>query len=483
MVLRAVVLVFVLVGTASADGVVVESFTGKRSSYATQVLAPLHDELTLRGFAPTEAITRTYELRVSRPSTTPLPTDFAGAVERGHKAWIAGRFDEAIDTLVPLVRSAHASSAMIAQNQAHRDRLLKALVALALSHQRRGDIAEAKETLTEILRSFPDAELSRATYGPEAYQLFETVRRDVGRSGRARLAIKAPDSAVVFINERFENVGSLNKPDLIPGPYRIFVQLGKQTSRTYTIELKTDDERTLSFDGAYDTALHTSPWTGFEFTTSNAREANENRYATRFAGEVGASAVVVIGIDVVRDRPALVGSLVDMRTNRDIRRASLALEPVPSEARIRALARFLGGEDPVEGLDVEVGGSAVEQLKPIAARSNRQWMLWTGIGGTVVGIAAGGGLALKLQLDARAAADELERTCQVSCTPDQVRALQDEQRTATRNAIIAGVAGGAITLTGIVFIIASRLGSSSSASVMSLAPTPGGVVGYYTGSF
>jgi hypothetical protein len=467
-------------GAAFADGVVVESFTGKRPGDATRLLAPLYDELALRGFASTGSLAGNYDRRVSRVATTPLPADFASAVERGHRAWIEGRFDEAIDTLLPLVQVAHASAAVIAQSQTHRAKLLKALVALAVSHQRRGDLAEARATLTEIMRSFPETQLSRGMYGPDAYQLFESVRRDVGRGGRARLSIKAPDTAAVFINERFENVGSVTKTDLIPGPYRVFVQVGKQTSRAHTVELAADDERIVAFDLGYEVALHTAPWTGFEFASNKERETNENRYATRYASEAGADAVVVVGIDVVHGRAALVGSLIDLRSSRDIRRASLALEPEPSEGRVRALARFLGGDDSVQGLDIEIDGSASVAT---ATGSDRRWMLWSGVAGVVLGTAVGGGLALKLHLDAEAAADELERTCAMSCTPDQVRVLQSQQRSSNRNAIIAGVSGGVIAITGVAFIIASRFGRNSHATSVAVMPASGGLVGYVAGTF
>ncbi len=271
----------------SAEGIVVQSFTGARPENAAQLLGPLLDELSLRGFAVTDALSRNYEHRVSRVATAPMPDDFASAVERGHKAWIDGHFGDAIDTLGVLVDSAHANAAVVAQNQAHREKLFKALVALALSHQRRGDLAEARATLAEILRSFPDAQLSRSIYGPEAFQLFESVRRDVGHAGRARLSIKAPETAAVFINEHFERVGSFTKTDLIPGVYRVFVQVGRRTSRTHAIEVRADDERVIAFDIDYEVSLHTSPWTGFEFATSAQREADENRYATRFADEAG----------------------------------------------------------------------------------------------------------------------------------------------------------------------------------------------------
>ena len=57
--------------------------------------------------------------------------------------------------------------------------------ALALSQQRKGDLAAARDTFQELLRSYPDAEISRGTYGPDAHGLFESVRRDLGKADAA----------------------------------------------------------------------------------------------------------------------------------------------------------------------------------------------------------------------------------------------------------------------------------------------------------
>jgi hypothetical protein len=63
--------------------------------------------------------------------------------------------------------------------------------------------------------------------------------------------------------------------------------------------------------------------------------------------------VVVVGLDTVRGRAAVVGSLVSLQTGREIRRASVALEPDPSTERLRALARYLAGEEPSSGIEVD----------------------------------------------------------------------------------------------------------------------------------
>src|SRR5690606_31622743 len=124
--------------------------------------------------------------RVSRPlqTTQLVSADFISGIDRGHKAWIAGRFDEAIKTLTALVAEAQAPPASASQSQALRDALLKGMIALALSHHRTGDLAEAKVVLLEMIRSFPNTQIPKSIYGPEAFAFYDEVRRAVGREGR-----------------------------------------------------------------------------------------------------------------------------------------------------------------------------------------------------------------------------------------------------------------------------------------------------------
>ena len=471
-----------------AQGIVLESYSGRRLSEATQLLAPLTEELAARGYAVGDTLTRKYEARISKPAVTAegLSPDFEDAVERGHKAWIAGQFDVAVATLAPLITAAHANSAVIAQNQPKRDKLQKALVALALSQQRKGDLAAAEDAFREILRSFPDVQLSRSAYGPDAYKLFEQVRRATNQGGRGRLTINVPsDQAVVFLNERFEKVGRVSKGDLLPGEYRVYLQIGKQVSRVHHVMVQADDETVLSIDLRHDTALRTSSaWIGFEFASAADREASEARFAVRAAKALGATAVVVVGVDYVRGRPSLVGSLVDLATAREIRRASLALDPAPGVERVRALARFLGGDTAAAGLEVEIG----EPPAPLPATVDEppertagpRWMRWTGVAALGLGVVSGG-LAYKFVRDGRAAGDELDRVCAVTCTSEQARDLQSQQTDANRNAIVAGIAGGAAIVVGTVFLVLSR--SRPAPSAVALVPTGDGFTASCTFAF
>lgn len=471
---------------ASADGIVLESFTGTRPDDATRLLAPIHAELEERSYGGGARIGRLYERRVSRSATSAdgLTPDFDAGIERGHKAWIAGRFDEAISVLVPLVASARAHPTSISQSQAQRDKLLKAYIALALSHQRKGDLAEARAVLTEMIRTYPDTQVPRSIYGPDAYQFYDEVRRATGGAVRGTLSVKVPDNAVVFINERFDRVGAVTHADLIPGVYRVFSQLSKgQVSRVHNVDVRADEETVLTIDPQYERVIQTTPvWTGLLFATADDREKHEVAYAARFAKEIAATSVIVIGIDKLRGRSVVVGSLIDMSGTREIRRASLALEPAPSEERLRTLARFLASGDSAEGLDVELGAPGDKHdMAPVRGNA-RAWMLWVGIGAIVVGGATGGVLAIKFRGDASDAADELDRTCAVSCTPAQATTLEHKQNTANRNALVSAVVGGAVVATGITFIILSRLGRGRSSST-ALTPIPGGGLATFVTAF
>ncbi len=389
----------------AGDGIVLESYTGTRSEDASRLLSPVLDELATRGFvAGSEVVGRKFESRVSRPAITGggLAADFAEQVEQGHKAWIAGRFDDAVKLLAPLVDAAHANPGAFAQNQPLRERLLKALIALALSQQRMGDPSATRQTFGEILRSFPDTVLSRGSYGPDAFTLFEEVRKVASASGRGRLNVKVSnDTAVVFINERFQNVGSAVKGDLLPGEYRVFAQLGKQLSRSHRVVIKANEEASVTIDAEFDISVHSSPkWTGFRFADGGEREQRESSYAAAFANAIEARAVVVIGIDQVRGRPAVVGSLVNLMNGREIRRASLHLDPDPPVDRLRALARFLAGDQPTPDIDVQIAGDAASapvgtgegvQIGDFQRPRGGLWggWRWIGAGATVVTLGIG----------------------------------------------------------------------------------------------
>lgn len=449
---------------ARGGGIVLESYTGERPADAARLLEPVLDELAQREYAAGDTVARSYEAHASRAAVTPggLPGDFAAQVDRGFKAWVGGRFDEAIKTLVPLVETAHANSGAFAQNPTLRDPMLKALIALALAQQRIGDLSAMKETMSEILRAFPEAQVARATYGPDAHQAFEQVRREVVAAGKGKLTVKTNDTAVVFIDEAYRAVGSTSV-DLLPGEYRVVVVLDKQPSRNHRVTVRANAEATVEIDAQLDQAIRTIGYTGLAFATQADRDAHEASYARQFAKTVGASAVAVVGIDDVRGRPAVVGSLVSLESGREIRRASIPVEPDPSRDKLRALAKFLAGDDPAPWLDVQFSagpgdegagdGDAGGASGPEAPHSGRWggWRFLTG-GLAVAGIATG---VVLVALDGR---------CPQTPAPGQQ--CNDYYDTATGGYVALGA--GAVFAGLSIYLFATH----GSAPVV--APTPGG---------
>jgi hypothetical protein len=352
-----VVALLVTTSVARGGGIVLESYTGERAADAPRLLAPVLEELSRRDYSAGDTVARSYEAQASRAAVTTqgLPPDFAEQINRGFSAWVGGRFEEATKILVPLVETAQANPGAFAKDPSLREPLLKGLIALAIAYQRIGDLSSMRATFGEVVRSFPDAQVTRATYGPDAAQAFEQVRRDTQAMGRGKLAVKCDDAAVVFINEMYRAVGPTTV-ELSPGEYRVVVMLNKQPSRNHRVTVRTNGETALVIDAKLDQAVRTAGFTGLLFASEPERDKNEAPFAQQFAKTVGASAVAVVGIDDVRGRPAVFGALVSLQTGREIRRASIPVEPDPSRDKLRALARFLAGDDPAPGLEVQFSG-------------------------------------------------------------------------------------------------------------------------------
>lgn len=409
MVVRTLIAIVVMMSAsvAHANGVVLESYTGDRPADAPRLLAPVLEELAKRKYDTGDTVARTYDSQVSRAAQTAkgMPSDFAAQIDTGFKAWVQGRFGDAIKILVPLVEMAHNNSGEIAKNPALRDPLLKGLIALAIAHQRNGDLEEMRANFGEVIRAFPEAQVSRGTYGADAATAFEQVKKDTVASGKGKLTLKlADDTAVVFIDEAYRAVGSTSV-DLFPGEYRVVVMLNKQPSRSHIVAVRANTESTIEIDPRLDQSIRTVGYTGLSFTKAEDRNEYEAQYAAKFANAIGANAVAVIGIDKVNGKSAVVGTLVSLQSGREIRRASIPVEPDPSTERLRALARFLGGEDAAPGLEVKFSheddatapvntGHGHEERPESTAAAGRggRWGGWRFItaGLAVAGLAGGG---------------------------------------------------------------------------------------------
>ena len=116
------------------------------------------------------------------------------------------------------------------------------------------------------------------------------------------------------------------------------------------------------------------------------------------------------------------------------------------------------------------------------AANNRGWMKWSGIAAIGVG-AIGAGLGVKFMLDGKSANDDLAEKCKFSCTSAEAKAIEDDGKAANRNALIFGIAGGAVLATGVVLVVMSRGGNAQEEPAVSLQLTRGGATAGYAWTF
>lgn len=459
---------------ASADGLVIESYVGPRPPGADKTLKGLLEELARRDYLSSGAALQ-IESRVSKPALTEmgLPVDFGPQVEKGHKAWISGNFSESIQTLQPLVQKAHENPGAFAQNQQHlRDKLFKALVGIAVSQLKMGDPGGAKATFGELLRSFPDQQVSRSVYGPDVAASYEATKKELGALERGTLIVTLTgDTGPIYLNEKFENVGRVSRADLYPGEYRIFAAPAKGLTRMHRVTIAPGETSTLTIDTGFDLALQAHPeWVGLQFASAQERTDYEALYATKLAKALGKDSVIVVGIDQADGRPSLVGAIVDMVNQKDLRRASLALEPAP--ASMVGLAKFLTSGEEAAGLHIQVAGTGGRVNGTSAAgpvdrggRSGSMWGGWKWIATlTAVGALGTGGYFLKIDGD---------------CADAQCREFLDRKTPAY--AALAG--GAAIAGVAVVLWVVSSGGDDDDSEPRRagfVVPTSGGAIAGYS---
>ncbi|MBK9069886.1 MAG: hypothetical protein IPL79_02575 [Myxococcales bacterium] len=333
--------------------VFVESHVGERPKDAARLTSPVSEELTQFGYLGTVQTTgEPYERTISRPglATWRSAAEIAVKAELGYEAYISGRFSEAVALLVPLLSEIRLSPAIVAWQPRIRHAMFKASVATAISLERLGRAEAGAAEMDELLRSYPDEAVLRATHGPEAEALYAKAKRRSDQQGRGTLHIIAQAPTQIFINERLVAASGDAIVSLAPGVYRVYTQQGSLPGRLYTVELRASSERTLQIYSGYDQLIHTSPyWTGFLFPDESTRARLEPAAALRFARELGATKMIVLAFTAQKGQPILIGAALDATTQTIVRTASLPLVPDPAVETLQALAQYLAAGGPTPG--------------------------------------------------------------------------------------------------------------------------------------
>jgi hypothetical protein len=324
--------------------VVLESYVGQRPANADALLAPLRDELEQRGFAARPAAV--VELAgdhaprpgVLDPGTT--AAEITQPAESGYEAYTRGRFAEAEAQLKLAIERIHRNPALLVLDTNNLDATFKVLVALALSQARRGDTGGSVATMIELIRTFRSQPITRVAYGPDAEQFYRAVARQVLAGGRGELSVSVThDQAVIFVDGQIRGLGKAALADLIPGVYRVFVQVPATAGRQYEVEVTAGQRTALRIDWELDSSLWlTDRWVGFVFATA-AERARQAGFAATLVRRWGAGALLaVVGTAELDGQPAIAGELYDA-TGRRVRGGAVGLGGDPD--RLRALARYL----------------------------------------------------------------------------------------------------------------------------------------------
>ena len=192
----------------AAGEIVLEAYTGERPADANRLLWPVLDELGAHNeFSAGDTVARQIDAQVSRAAAARQRA--AGETlprrsTRDFKAWVAGKFDEAIKILVPLVDTAHANSGAFVRDPSLREPLHKALIGLAIAQS--GPVIRARRSSTfgEVAARVSRVDrCARHVRAARRRTLFDQVKREIAAAGKGKLTVKAADEgAVVFIDEQ-----------------------------------------------------------------------------------------------------------------------------------------------------------------------------------------------------------------------------------------------------------------------------------------
>jgi len=327
------------------------------------------------------------------------PAGIGQRVEDGRKLFISGEFNQAIARLEQARAQLTQQVALVASDQGLQDTLHKALLFLAHAYLRGKQGEKATERISEVIRSFPDRDLSMARYGPDLATFYRKVRQDLSRQPRGTLTVTAEvEGCLVFVNERFVGLSPATVKELLPGRYRIYLQRPRQQGRIHLVTINGGDHQ-LTVDFGLDRVLRTEPLIGLAFDDRRAKEEHEVRYAAALARALDAPMALLLGFHRYQGRRTLQGTAVSADTGRIICSGMVALEPAsPSPETLRALGQFLVAGKESGDLIIKPGAGGLTDLgagegdKPTARGPgffSARVFKWITLGVAVAGLATG----------------------------------------------------------------------------------------------
>jgi len=460
----------------AAPSILLESYPGDRPNdagrYIEIMVRSLGDKTPQHG----EALRKRVEAELSLPAGPARESKGMRAlVNDGRRQFIEGNYKRAITRLEKARDMLLSSTRVVAADQSLRKSLHRSLMFLAHAYLRSKKGQKATQRMGEVIRGFPDQELSLVEYGPELVKFYKKVRRQMRRQNRGALTVSTSAKGCnVFVNQRFVGTSPVRVPDLYPGRYWVYVQRLGEHGRVHTVKMSGGDYK-LRVNFGLDSALVTRPWTGLRFDSPGTLKTLEYPYAASVGRTLGAPSVLVAGIREHKGVRSLVGTLVSTATGKMVRFATVALEPAaPSDGHVAALGQFLvagqidAHKTPLKNVfpptvikdedeeekrkreeekrkrEEEEGKRALEDHDPLDVRRSPMGVIkWVALGVSVAALA--GGITL-LAMDGS----------KVSCGLPEDVLCPERYATVTPGAILTAAGGSAVVAAGILFFIDHR---------------------------
>ncbi len=200
---------------ASAGTIVVESYGGERPADAEQLLPTVLAELGSRGFDTGAALSKQIVDRMSAQAAILAPEQVAEAqrfLDSGQSNFLSGDFALAVKDLTFGLGLFDGAPATLARDPDLLDVRFRGLVYLSLAYKRQGKQSEATRTMAELIRSYPNRQISRTEFSPEVRDLHRKIGDELDQQGLGSLKITIDDQRTsVFVNERYVGGGNVTE--------------------------------------------------------------------------------------------------------------------------------------------------------------------------------------------------------------------------------------------------------------------------------
>jgi len=358
---RGAVLVVALASVAHGEGkaIVVESHSASRPPAMARYVAETVAILGLTSGAG-ESLRVRLEASIARPRTRPALEDLQALerrVSEGANAYNEANFTVAVAALTQAADGLAQESFTLAAEPRLREARKIALITLAQAFVKTRRFDEARDTLGEVVRSYPEVVFSEAVYPPKVVELSRAVLRAKAAAPGRLVVETSPPGRKIVLNETSLGPSPKVQGGLLPGAYRLYIA-GATGGRGTVRKVEIAAGQTVSLQIALDVDDHleTQEYVGLRFSGAAERLRAEVPLACALARAVGADEVYILARQTSPSAEAeLLGAVYDAHSGHRKWGVILPLSPGPDDAALSRFALSLKTRRAVDGVRLAEG--------------------------------------------------------------------------------------------------------------------------------